>query len=406
MPQTNNKRRPSTASPQRAATRWRRSLGTPGATVGGDVDGRVGAAPVAGLPRVARSSSPDCRSSPTPGSSTPRTRRRSSPSWPRRHESARSTRLVAHLQHVAVPSASRISLGELAVGAATLVGLWSRAAAVGGMLLSFSLFLTVSFHASPYYTGSDIVFVFAWTPLLVAGAGGVLSLDALSRDMARARAGVGARHRGPGLVRRRADGVRRLRRRHVSGHVGGAVRARAVPVSPPRSATTAARPHWATSTGGLSRSQGIVRRRLAGVAWRARGSPPGLGRLGGKPGPSNGTEPVEPRPRRPPPVERPDHDLAAPATTSVDRATTTTTVRTPAGHADRVRERGARSGARRRSRTRSRVTRLSWCSPRQEPSWPSTRCVPTRGASWRSRPRHSGSSARATARSSTGGPGA
>jgi thiosulfate dehydrogenase [quinone] large subunit len=40
------------------------------------------------------------------------------------------------------------------------------------------LFLTVSFHSSPYYTGADIVFVFAWTPLLLAGAGPVLSLDA------------------------------------------------------------------------------------------------------------------------------------------------------------------------------------------------------------------------------------
>ncbi len=99
--------------------------------------------------------------------------------------------LIGHLQHAAVPLGVAIALGELAVGAATLVGLWSRAAAAGGMLLSFSLFLTVSFHASPYYTGSDIVFVFAWTPLLVAGAGGVLSLDAWSRDIARTRAGAG-----------------------------------------------------------------------------------------------------------------------------------------------------------------------------------------------------------------------
>ncbi len=99
--------------------------------------------------------------------------------------------LVGHLQHVAVPLGVAISLGELAVGAATLVGLWSRVAAVGGMLLSFSLFLTVSFHASPYYTGSDIVFVFAWIPLLVAGSGGVLSVDEVSRDLVRSRSGAG-----------------------------------------------------------------------------------------------------------------------------------------------------------------------------------------------------------------------
>ena len=103
--------------------------------------------------------------------------------------------LVVHLQHVAVPLGVVISLGELAVGVATLVGLWSRAAAVGGMLLSLSLFLTVSFHSSPYYTGSDIVFVFAWTAMLLAGSGGVLSVDAVARDMA--RAGVGA---GPATI--------------------------------------------------------------------------------------------------------------------------------------------------------------------------------------------------------------
>ena len=43
--------------------------------------------------------------------------------------------------------------------------------------LSLTLFPTVSFHSSPYYTGADIVFFFAWVPLLLAGSGGVLSLD-------------------------------------------------------------------------------------------------------------------------------------------------------------------------------------------------------------------------------------
>jgi thiosulfate dehydrogenase [quinone] large subunit len=37
------------------------------------------------------------------------------------------------------------------------------------------LFLTVSFHSSPYYTGADVVFAFAWTPLLLADSGSVLS---------------------------------------------------------------------------------------------------------------------------------------------------------------------------------------------------------------------------------------
>jgi thiosulfate dehydrogenase [quinone] large subunit len=81
-----------------------------------------------------------------------------------------------------------IACGELAIGAATLLGLWARLAAIGGMVLSLMLFLTVSFHASPYYTGSDIVFVFAWTPLALAGAGSVLSLDAAIANWAERQA--------------------------------------------------------------------------------------------------------------------------------------------------------------------------------------------------------------------------
>lgn len=37
------------------------------------------------------------------------------------------------------------------------------------------LFLTVSYHTSPYDTGADIVFFFAWMALILAGSGGVLA---------------------------------------------------------------------------------------------------------------------------------------------------------------------------------------------------------------------------------------
>jgi thiosulfate dehydrogenase [quinone] large subunit len=90
--------------------------------------------------------------------------------------------LISPLGHVAVPLGILIALGELAVGAGTLLGFRARLAAAGGIALSLLLFLTVSFHASPYYTGADIVFAFAWTPLLLAGAGTVLSLDAVLAD--------------------------------------------------------------------------------------------------------------------------------------------------------------------------------------------------------------------------------
>src|SRR5499427_145126 len=103
--------------------------------------------------------------------------------------------LISPLTHIAVLLGVLIACGELAIGVATLLGLWARAAAIGGMALSLMLFLTVSFHASPYYTGSDIVFLFAWTPLLLAGAGPVLSADAMiaARALARARTGRGGR---------------------------------------------------------------------------------------------------------------------------------------------------------------------------------------------------------------------
>lgn len=98
--------------------------------------------------------------------------------------------LISPLTHVAVPLGVLIACGELAIGVATLLGLWARLAAIGGLALSFMLFLTVSFHASPYYTGSDIVFVFAWTPLVLAGAGSFLSLDAAIAERARREAGA------------------------------------------------------------------------------------------------------------------------------------------------------------------------------------------------------------------------
>jgi len=100
--------------------------------------------------------------------------------------------LVSPLTHVAVALGVVIALAELAVGLGTLLGLWTRIAAAGGALVSFMLFLTISFHSSPYYTGSDIVFVFGWMPLILAGSAGVLSLDAVLANRVRRRMGAEA----------------------------------------------------------------------------------------------------------------------------------------------------------------------------------------------------------------------
>ncbi|MFF2547276.1 Rieske 2Fe-2S domain-containing protein [Kitasatospora sp. NPDC058063] len=93
-----------------------------------------------------------------------------------------------------------VAFGELAVGLGTLLGLWGRAAALGGALLNLSLWLTVSWSVSPYYLGNDLAYLMAWTPLLLAGTP-YLSVDGyLARRAGRDRArGLGEDH-----VKRRA----------------------------------------------------------------------------------------------------------------------------------------------------------------------------------------------------------
>ncbi len=79
--------------------------------------------------------------------------------------------LLEPLRHVAVLVGLVIALVELAVGIATLLGLWSRVTAACGLLLSFGFLLAVSWHSRPYYFGPDIVFCFAWTPAVLAPPG-------------------------------------------------------------------------------------------------------------------------------------------------------------------------------------------------------------------------------------------
>ncbi|MBO0517977.1 DoxX family protein, partial [Streptomyces beijiangensis] len=71
-----------------------------------------------------------------------------------------------------------IAFGELAVGIGTLLGLFGRLAALGGALISLSLWLTVSWQTSPYYYGNDLAYLMAWLPLVLAGTS-LVSLDAL-----------------------------------------------------------------------------------------------------------------------------------------------------------------------------------------------------------------------------------
>jgi thiosulfate dehydrogenase (quinone) large subunit len=63
-------------------------------------------------------------------------------------------------------------LTEFAIGALTLLGLFTRPAALAGLVLNFMFFLSASWHTTPYFYGSDIVFVMCWTTLAIAGPGG------------------------------------------------------------------------------------------------------------------------------------------------------------------------------------------------------------------------------------------
>ncbi|NEY34647.1 DoxX family membrane protein [Streptomyces sp. PRKS01-65] len=81
-----------------------------------------------------------------------------------------------------------IAAGELAVGIGTLLGLFTRVAALGGALISLSLWLTVSWASDPYYYGNDLPYLMAWIPLVLAGAP-LLSLDARRRARRQAAGG-------------------------------------------------------------------------------------------------------------------------------------------------------------------------------------------------------------------------
>lgn len=83
-----------------------------------------------------------------------------------------------------------IAFGELGIGIGVLLGLWSRLAALAGMLLSLTFFLTVSWATTPYYYGSDIVFLFAWSVIAAFGTGDVLSVDGWLRARARRLSGL------------------------------------------------------------------------------------------------------------------------------------------------------------------------------------------------------------------------
>ncbi|WP_425831138.1 DoxX family protein [Streptomyces fractus] len=69
-----------------------------------------------------------------------------------------------------------IAFLQVIVGVLTVLGLWQRIAASVGALLSAALLVTVSWKTLPAYDAPDIIYLAAWSPLIIAGAP-VYSID-------------------------------------------------------------------------------------------------------------------------------------------------------------------------------------------------------------------------------------
>ncbi|MFI6862068.1 DoxX family membrane protein [Streptomyces sp. NPDC050421] len=63
-----------------------------------------------------------------------------------------------------------IAFLQVVVGVLTVLGLWQRVAASIGALLSAALLVTVSWRTVAVYDAPDIIYLAAWSPLIIAGA--------------------------------------------------------------------------------------------------------------------------------------------------------------------------------------------------------------------------------------------
>ncbi|MGW2620979.1 DoxX family membrane protein [Streptomyces sp. NPDC001500] len=72
--------------------------------------------------------------------------------------------------HHPVGSGLVIAFLQVVVGVLTVLGCWQRVAAVVGAGLSAALIVTVSWKTVPVYDTPDIIFLAAWSPLIIAGA--------------------------------------------------------------------------------------------------------------------------------------------------------------------------------------------------------------------------------------------
>ena len=68
---------------------------------------------------------------------------------------------VEHASQVGV----LVMVTEMAIGVAVLAGVWMQAAIIAGALVSFGLWLTVTWHVYPYFLGSDTAYLVMWIAL-------------------------------------------------------------------------------------------------------------------------------------------------------------------------------------------------------------------------------------------------
>ena len=84
-----------------------------------------------------------------------------------------------------------LAVVEVAVGICALIGLASRLAAGLGLALSITFFLTASWRVRPFFYGADLPFAMGWLTMLLAGHGGLPSVDAMLLRRHRAERGLG-----------------------------------------------------------------------------------------------------------------------------------------------------------------------------------------------------------------------
>ncbi len=81
--------------------------------------------------------------------------------------------LLGSLRGISVLVGLVIAVGELAVGLGVLTGVLARIAALGGMVISLMLFLTVSFHARPVLHGRGHRLLLRFHAVAAGGGGPV-----------------------------------------------------------------------------------------------------------------------------------------------------------------------------------------------------------------------------------------